>query len=186
MKRSFATWLIVVIATLIPSLSRASVLLDPIYVGTLVSTGEPVYEGTLVSDGALTSPVQLILGTPTPGTTAYDPTTTPPTPGISPSAYGFVTQPTGPSSYSAYLIAPTDVAPLDNGLSIQLGSAVPAATYSVGAASASPQLYDPSLNGATLMGTQSAVPEPASLVLLGSGLVFAGTRLRRKKGPHAD
>src|ERR1700730_10401022 len=113
MKRSLATWLLVVIATLIPSLGRASVLLDPIYVGTLVSTGEPVYEGTLVSDGALPSPIQVILGTPTPGTTTYDSTTTPPTPGLSPSAYAFVTQPIGPSSSSAYVIAPTDAAPLD-------------------------------------------------------------------------
>jgi hypothetical protein len=185
MKRSSATCLLVVLATLIPSLVRASVLIDPVYVGTLISTGDPVYVGTLTSDGAVTNPVALIISTPNPSTTIYD-TTTPQSPVTSPSTYGFVTQPTGPSSYSAYVVASTDIAPLDNGLLIQLGSAVPAATYTAGAGSASPSLYDTSLSGATLMGAQSAVPEPATLALLGSGLVLAGMRFRRKSKRQAD
>ena len=151
MKRSLATCLLVVIATLIPSLVGASVLIDPVYVGTLISTGDPVYVGTLTSDGAVTNPVALIIGTPNPSTTIYD-TTTPQSPVTSPSTYGFVTQPTDPASYSAYVVvASTEIAPLDNGLSIQLGTAVPTATYTAGAGSVSPSLYDTSLSGANLM-----------------------------------
>jgi hypothetical protein len=184
MKRLSVTWLLVIIATLIPSLSRASVMVDPIYVGTLVSTGDPQYVGTLTTTGAPTNPVPVILGTPTPATTT-DPATAPQSPATSPSTYGFVTQPS-PSSFSAYVIAPSTTAPADNSLGIQLGAAVPTATYTAGAGSASPSLYDTSLSGATLMGAQSSVPEPATLALLGSGLVLAGMRFRRRSKRQAD